>query len=86
MDDFQLRSTFNIIIDEMLTEGNYEVMANGVIVNFAASSMFVTRTELTFMRKIALLPRTTRDKVRAVLDKIDDYRKSRKEAQHEGRR
>lgn len=75
MDDFQLKSTFNIIIDEMLTEGNYEVMANGVIVNFAASSMFVTRTELTVMRKIALLPRTTRDKVRAVLDEINDYRK-----------
>lgn len=71
----ELRSTFNIIIDEMLTEGNYEVLANGVIVNFAASSIFVTRTELTIMRKIALLPRTTRDKVRAVLDEIDDYRK-----------
>lgn len=75
MDDFQLKITFNIIIDEMMTEGNYEVMANGVIVNFAASSMFVTRTELTVMRKIALLPRTTRDKVRAVLDEIEDYRK-----------
>ena len=75
MDDFQLRSTFNIIIDEMLTEGNYEVMANGLIVNFAASSMFVTRTELTVMRKIAFLPRNTRDKVRAVLDEIEDYRK-----------
>lgn len=71
----ELRSTFNIIIDEMLTEGNYEVLANGVIVNFAASSIFVTRTELTIMRKIALLPRTTRDKVRAVLDEIEDYRK-----------
>ena len=71
----ELRSTFNIIIDEMLTEGNYEVMANGVIVNFAASSMVVTRTELTVMSKMALLPRTTRDKVRAVLDEIDDYRK-----------
>ena len=75
MDEFQLKSTFNIIIDEMLTEGNYEVMANGVIVNFAASSMFVTRTELTVMRKMALLPRTTRDKVRAVLDEVDNYRK-----------
>ena len=75
MDDFQLRSTFNIIIDEMLTEGNYEVMANGVIVNFAASSMFVTRTELTVMRKIALLPRTTRDKVRAVLDALEEQAK-----------
>lgn len=75
MDDFQLKSTFNIIIDEMMTEGNYEVMANGVIVNFAASSMFVTRTELTVMRKMALLPRTTIDKVRAVLDEIEDYRK-----------
>ena len=75
MDDFQLKITFNIIIDEMMTEGNYEVMDNGVIVNFAASSMFVTRTELTVMRKMALLPRTTRDKVRAVLDEIEDYRK-----------
>lgn len=75
MDDFQLKTTFNIIIDEMMTEGNYEVMANGVIVNFAASSMFVTRTELTVMRKMALLPRTTREKVRAVLDEIEDYRK-----------
>lgn len=75
MDDFQLKITFNIIIDEMMTEGNYEVMANGVIVNFAASSMFVTRTELTVMRKIALLPRTTRDKVRAVLDKLEEQAK-----------
>ena len=75
MDNFQFISTFNILIDEMLEEGNYEVMANGVIVNFAASSMFVTRTELTVIRKIALLPRTTRDKVRAVLDEIEDYRK-----------
>lgn len=75
MDDFQLKITFNIIIDEMMTEGNYEVMANGVIVNFAASSMFVTRTELTAMRKIALLPRTTRDKVRAVLDELEEQAK-----------
>lgn len=75
MDDFQLKSTFNIIIDEMMTEGNYEVMANGVIVNFAASSMFVTRTELTVMRKMALLPRTTRDKVRAVLDALEEQAK-----------
>ena len=75
MDDFQLKITFNIIIDEMMTEGNYEVMANGVIVNFAAISMFVTRTELTVMRKIALLPRTTRDKVRAVLDALEEQAK-----------
>ena len=71
----ELRSTFNIIIDEMLTEGNYEVLANGVIVNFAASSIFVTRTELTVMRKMALLPRTTRDKVRAVLDALEEQAK-----------
>ena len=71
----ELRSTFNIIIDEMLTEGNYEVLAYGVIVNFAASSIFVTCTELTVMCNLKLIPRTTRDKVRAVLDEIDDYRK-----------
>ena len=50
MDDFQFISTFSILIDEMLEEGNYEVMANGVFVEFTVNGTFITRTELCNIR------------------------------------
>ena len=75
MDDFQFISTFSILIDEMLEEGNYEVMANGVFVEFTVNGTFITRTELCNIRDCKNISRTTRDKVRAVLDALEEQAK-----------
>lgn len=75
MDDLQLTNTFDMIISELLTEGNYDVATQGVFIELPENVMFVTRAELQSMRNNKQLSRSTRDKVRAVLDDIDDHNK-----------
>ena len=75
MDELQLTNTFDMIISELLTEGNYDVATQGVFIELPENVMFITRTELQNMRDNKQLSRSTRDKVRAVLDEIDDYNK-----------
>ena len=75
MDELQLTNTFDMIISELLTEGNYDVATQGVFIELPENVMFITRTELQNMRDNKQLSRSTRDKVRAVIDEIDDYNK-----------
>ena len=75
MDELQLTNTFDMIISELLTEGNYDVATQGVFIELPENVMFVTCAELQNMRDNKQLSRSTRDKVRAVLDNIDDYNK-----------
>lgn len=75
MDELQLTNTFDMIISELLTEGNYDVATQGVFIELPENVMFVTRAELQNIRDNKQLSRSTRDKVRAVIDEIDDYNK-----------
>ena len=75
MDELLFTNTFDMIISELLTEGNYDVATQGVFIELPENVMFITRTELQNMRDNKQLSRSTRDKVRAVLDDIDDYNK-----------
>ena len=75
MDELQLTNTLDMIISELLTEGNYDVATQGVFIELPENVMFVTRAELQNMRDNKQLSRSTRDKVRAVIDEIDDYNK-----------
>lgn len=75
MDELLFTNTFDMIISELLTEGNYDVATQGVFIELPENVMFITRTELRDMRDNKKLSRSTRDKVRAVLDEIEDYRK-----------
>lgn len=75
MDELQLTNTFDMIISELLTEGNYDVATQGVFIELPENVMLVTRAELQNMRDNKQLSRVTRDKVRAVLDDIDDFNK-----------
>lgn len=75
MDELLFTNTLDMIISELLTEGNYDVATQGVFIELPENVMFITRTELRDMRDNKKLSRSTRDKVRAVLDEIEDYRK-----------
>lgn len=75
MDELLFTNTFDMIISELLTEGNYDVATQGVFIELPENVMFITRTELQNMRDNKQLSRSTRDKVRAVIDEIDDYNK-----------
>lgn len=75
MDDLQLTNTLDMIISELLTEGNYDVATQGVFIELPENVMFVTRAELQNMRDNKLLSRSTRDKVRAVLDALEEQAK-----------
>lgn len=75
MDDLQLTNTFDMIISELLTEGNYDVATQGVFIELPENVMFVTRAELQNMRDNKQLSRSTRDKVRAVLDALEEQAK-----------
>lgn len=79
MDELQLTNTFDMIISELLTEGNYDAATQGVFIELPENVMFITRTELRNMRDSKKLSRVTRDKVRAVLDEIDDYNKEQED-------
>lgn len=72
MDELQLTNTFDMIISELLTEGNYDVATQGVFIELPENVMFITRTELRNMRDNKQLSRGTRDKVRAVLDALEE--------------
>lgn len=60
---------------EIFADGNYEVEKNGVFVDFSISCSFITRTELKNIRDCKELTRATRDRVRQVLDEIEDKNK-----------
>ena len=75
MDELLFTNTFDMIISELLTAGNYDVATQGVFIELPENVMFITRTELRNMRDNKQLSRVTRDKVRAVIDEIDDYNK-----------
>ena len=75
MDELQLTNTFDMIISELLTEGNYDVATQGVFIELPENVMFVTRAELQNMRDNKQLSRTTRDKLRAVLDALEEQAK-----------
>lgn len=75
MDELQITNTFDMIISELLTEGNYDVATQGVFIELPENVMFVTRTELQNMRDNKQLSRSTRDKVRAVLDELEEQAK-----------
>lgn len=79
MDELLFTNTFDMIISELLTEGNYDVATQGVFIELPENVMFITRTELRDMRDNKQLSRSTRDKVRAVLDEIDDYNKEQED-------
>ena len=72
MDELQLTNTFDMIISELLTEGNYDVATQGVFIELPENVMNITRTELRNMRDNKQLSRGTRDKVRAVLDALEE--------------
>ena len=72
MDELLFTNTFDMIISELLTEGNYDVVTTGVFIKLPENVMFITRTELRDMRDNKKLSRSTRDKVRAVLDAMEE--------------
>lgn len=75
MDELQLTNTFDMIISELLTEGNYDVATQRVFIELPENVMFVTRAELQNMRDNKKLSRSTRDKVRTVLDTLEEQAK-----------
>ena len=75
MDELLFTNTFDMIISELLTEGNYDVAAQGIFIELPENVMFITRTELRDMRDNKKLSRSTRDKVRAVLDALEEQAK-----------
>ena len=75
MDELQLTNTLDMIISELLTEGNYDVATQGVFIELPENVIFVTRAELQNMRDNKQLSRCTRDKVRAVLDALEEQAK-----------
>lgn len=75
MDELQITNTFDMIISELLTEGNYDVATQGVFIELPENVMFVTRAELQNMRDNKQLSRSTRDKLRAVLDALEEQAK-----------
>ena len=75
MDELLFTNTFDMIISELLTEGNYDVATQGVFIELPENVMFITRTELQDMRDNKKLSRSTRDKVRAVLDELEEQTK-----------
>ena len=75
MDELLFTNTFDMIISELLTEGNYDVAMQGVFIELPENVMFITRTELRDMRDNKKLSRSTRDKVRAVLDALEEQAK-----------
>ena len=75
MDELLFTNTFDMIISELLTEGNYDVATQGVFIELPENVMFITRTELRDMRDNKKLSRSTRDKVRAVLDILEEQAK-----------
>ena len=75
MDELLFTNTFDMIISELLTEGNYDVATTGVFIKLPENVMFITRTELRDMRDNKKLSRSTRDKVRAVLDALEEQAK-----------
>ena len=75
MDELLFTNTFDMIISELLTEGNYDVATQGVFIELPENVMFVTRAELQNMRDNKQLSRTTRDKLRAVLDALEEQAK-----------
>ena len=72
MDELLFTNTFDMIISELQTEGNYDVTTQGVFIELSENVMFITRTELRDMRDSKKLSRSTRDKVRAVLDELEE--------------
>lgn len=75
MDELQLTNTFDMIISELLTEGNYDAATQGVFIELPENVMFITSAELRDMRDNKQLSRSTRDKVRAVLDELEEQTK-----------
>lgn len=75
MDELLFTNTFDMIISDLLTEGNYDVATTGVFIELPENVMFITRTELRDMRDNKKLSRSTRDKVRAVLDALEEQAK-----------
>ena len=75
MDELLFTNTFDMIISELLLEGNYDVAAQGIFIELPENVMFITRTELRDMRDNKKLSRSTRDKVRAVLDELEEQAK-----------
>lgn len=75
MDELLFTNTFDMIISELLTDGNYDVATTGVFIKLPENVMFITRTELRDMRDNKKLSRSTRDKVRAVLDALEEQAK-----------
>lgn len=79
MDELLFTNTFDMIISELLTEGNYEVAETGIWVQLASSQFYVTRTELAYTVKDEQMNRQIRERVHQVIDEIDKFKNEWKE-------
>lgn len=73
MKNIMMQTTADVILTEILTEGNYEVTGNGIWVQLATSQFFLARTELLYTCKENKLNRQVEERVLDVVAEIDNY-------------
>lgn len=69
-------STIEVILEELLEEGNYEAMNDGIYINIGTSSMFVRKNDLEDLADEKELSKTTRNKIGEALEAVnkeDEY-------------
>ena len=70
-----MQTTAEVIMTEILTEGNYEVAETGIWVQLASTQFFLARTELLYTCKENKLNRQVEERVLDVVAEIDNYEK-----------
>lgn len=74
-----MQTMVEVIMTEILTEGNYEVAETGIWVQLASTQFYLTRTELAYTVKDEQMNRQIRERVHQVIDEIDEFKKKWKE-------
>lgn len=79
MRKIMMQTMVEVVMSEILTEGNYEVSETGIWVQLASSQFYVTRTELAYTVKDEQMNRQIRERVHQVIDEIDKFKNEWKE-------
>lgn len=74
-----MQTMVEVIMTEILTEGNYEVAETGIWVQLASTQFYLTRTELAYTVKDEQMNRQIRERVHQVINEIDEFKKKWKE-------